>query len=178
MLLPRVAFYPSLLYNVVMERLSSRQWYNRIDENVILGALPTKGMTQQLANDEHVTGVLTMNEEYETRFFFNTLEEWQAAGIENKRVALPDMVAAPSDKQIDEGLAFISDHKQRGGCVYVHCKAGRTRSATIVAAYLMKEHSWSAEQAVSHMTTLRPHVWLRDKQWTALHNYETSCAKS
>ena len=47
-MLSRVAFYPTLLYNVAMEKLSARTWYNRIDETVILGALPFRSMTQEV----------------------------------------------------------------------------------------------------------------------------------
>lgn len=44
----RVTFYPSLFYNVLMEKVSSRNWYDRIDEVVILGALPFRKMTKQV----------------------------------------------------------------------------------------------------------------------------------
>ena len=44
----RVTFYPTLLYNVAMEKITTRRWYDRIDETVILGALPFRGMTQQV----------------------------------------------------------------------------------------------------------------------------------
>lgn len=44
----RVTFYPTLVYNVVMERISPRQWYNRIDDTVILGALPFPSMTKEV----------------------------------------------------------------------------------------------------------------------------------
>ena len=44
----RVTFYPSLLYNVLMEKVTSRRWYDRIDDNVILGALPFRAMTEQV----------------------------------------------------------------------------------------------------------------------------------
>lgn len=46
----RITFYPSLLYNVAMEKLSARRWFDRIDENVILGALPFRGMEEQVIN--------------------------------------------------------------------------------------------------------------------------------
>lgn len=45
----RVTFYPSLVYNVFMERVSARQWYNRIDENMILGALPFRFMAPEVS---------------------------------------------------------------------------------------------------------------------------------
>lgn len=44
-LMNKLAFYPTLFYNVVMTKLSSRRWYDRIDETVLLGALPFRGMT-------------------------------------------------------------------------------------------------------------------------------------
>lgn len=47
-MLARISFYPSLLYNVFMEKVSNRQWYDRIDETVILGALPFRSMTSQV----------------------------------------------------------------------------------------------------------------------------------
>lgn len=50
-MLARVSFYPTLLYNVLMEKASARNWYDRIDENVILGALPFRSQ----ANDVSMT---------------------------------------------------------------------------------------------------------------------------
>lgn len=44
----RVSFYPSLFYNVVMEKVSARRWYDRIDDHIILGALPFRSMAQQV----------------------------------------------------------------------------------------------------------------------------------
>lgn len=44
----RVTFYPTLFYNVAMEKVSSRRWYDRIDETVILGALPFRTMTKKV----------------------------------------------------------------------------------------------------------------------------------
>lgn len=44
----RLSFYPTLLYNVLMEKVTSRNWYDRIDETVILGALPFRSMTEQV----------------------------------------------------------------------------------------------------------------------------------
>ena len=46
---------------------------------------------------------------------------------------------APSHQQLCKGVAWILDKEQSGkGTVYVHCKAGRARSATLVAAYLIE----------------------------------------
>lgn len=45
----RVTFYPTLLYNVLMEKVTQRNWYDRIDENVILGALPFRNLSQKVS---------------------------------------------------------------------------------------------------------------------------------
>lgn len=45
----RVTFYPTLVYNVFMERVSARRWYDRIDDNMILGALPFRSMTDEVS---------------------------------------------------------------------------------------------------------------------------------
>lgn len=60
---------------------------------------------------------------------------------------------------------------QPSGSVYVHCKAGRTRSATLVGCYLMEENGWTPERAVEHMRERRPHILLHSKQWEALRIY-------
>lgn len=44
----RVTFYPTLFYNVFMEKVTSRRWYDRIDDNMILGALPFRNMTKEV----------------------------------------------------------------------------------------------------------------------------------
>ena len=36
----KIAFYPTLYYNLLLSKITSRTWYSRIDETVILGALP------------------------------------------------------------------------------------------------------------------------------------------
>ena len=48
----KFSFYPSLAYNVLLEKLSSRHWYTKIDETIILGALPFKWMTKDLVVKE------------------------------------------------------------------------------------------------------------------------------
>jgi atypical dual specificity phosphatase len=47
-MLSRLAFYPTLLYNVLLEQSGVRRWYDRIDETVILGALPFRSMTPEV----------------------------------------------------------------------------------------------------------------------------------
>ena len=52
----------------------------------------------------------------------------------------PDLNSVPSDQNIRSGVDFIMSMRNKSfpNNVYVHCKAGRSRSATIVACYLIR----------------------------------------
>ncbi|XP_073949947.1 protein tyrosine phosphatase, mitochondrial 1 [Choristoneura fumiferana] len=182
-MLARVSFYPTLLYNVVMEKVTSRRWYDRIDDTVILGALPFQGMTKQLKEEENIQGVVSMNETYELKIFSNDAEKWREHGVEFLQLATTDIFESPDQDKLYEGVRFINrflpvDSKIKAiaesggrsqGSVYVHCKAGRTRSATLVGCYLMMKNGWSPSEAVDYMRNRRPHILLHTKQWEALH---------
>nr|CAD7399007.1 unnamed protein product [Timema cristinae] len=183
-MIARVSFYPTLLYNVLMEKLTSRRWYDRIDETVILGALPFANTAQKLINKEKVRAVVSMNEDYELQVFSldgewyqspgslflepgtYCFQGWSKLGVQFLQLSTTDIFEAPDQEKLRRGVDFINTC---GGNVYVHCKAGRTRSATLVGCYLMKKHSWEPEKAVQLMKFRRPHILLRSKQWQALN---------
>eukprot|EP00035_Acanthoeca_spectabilis_P037757 m.47256 g.47256 ORF g.47256 m.47256 type:complete len:348 (+) comp8837_c0_seq1:307-1350(+) len=54
----------------------------------------------------------------------------------------------------DETFEFIETHRERGG-VLVHCRAGISRSPTIVMAYLMKKNGWSLDATYAHVRQSR-----------------------
>ncbi|KAL2088670.1 hypothetical protein ACEWY4_015569 [Coilia grayii] len=169
--LARILFYPTLAYNVIMEKITSRKWYNRVDQTVILGALPFRSMTEELVQKENVRGVITMNEEYETKYFCNSSEEWRAVGVEQLRLSTVDLTGVPSMENLQRGVEFALQHRQQGTSVYVHCKAGRSRSATLVAAYLIKLHCWNPEEACGMLASVRPHILVRSAQRELLRQY-------
>ncbi|KAL1740055.1 protein-tyrosine phosphatase-like protein, partial [Schizophyllum fasciatum] len=53
---------------------------------------------------------------------------------------------------------FIQDALNGGGKVLVHCVMGVSRSSTVLAAYLMRAHRWSAAEALSFIKKSRPRV--------------------
>ncbi|XP_060767186.1 phosphatidylglycerophosphatase and protein-tyrosine phosphatase 1 isoform X1 [Neoarius graeffei] len=199
-LLARILFYPTLAYNVVMEKISSRRWFDRVDQTVILGAFPFKSMTKELVQVENVRGVITMNEEYETKFFCNSaelhslgrlslfsgrraesamfahadffwLKEWKSDGVEQIRLSTVDLTGVPSLEHIHRGVDFVLKHRDQGTSVYIHCKAGRSRSATLAAAYLIRIHCWSPDKACNMLAAVRPHILIRSAQRDMLDKY-------
>uniref|UniRef100_A0A069DWV9 Phosphatidylglycerophosphatase and protein-tyrosine phosphatase 1 n=1 Tax=Panstrongylus megistus TaxID=65343 RepID=A0A069DWV9_9HEMI len=171
----RLSFYPTLLYNVLMEKVTSRNWYDRIDDTVILGALPFRSMTEQLITEENVRGVVSMNEDYELYMFSNTSAEWKSHNVEFLQLSTRDIFEAPCQNKLIQGVQFIQKFSDSNSSVYVHCKAGRTRSATLVGCYLMSKYGWTPEEAVDFMRKKRAHILLHTIQWEALKTYHANC---
>ncbi|KAL1514054.1 hypothetical protein ABEB36_003379 [Hypothenemus hampei] len=175
----RVTFYPTLVYNIIMEKLTPRQWYNRIDDTVILGALPFPSVATELIEKENVKAVVSMNEDYEL-FLANDAQAWKKLGVDFLQLSTTDIFATPSQSKLTEGVKFINRFVNPNSIVngisttsvYIHCKAGRTRSATLVGCYLIQRYNWTPEQAVNLMKEKRPHILMHKKQWEALEIFK------
>ncbi|XP_033117310.1 phosphatidylglycerophosphatase and protein-tyrosine phosphatase 1-like isoform X4 [Anneissia japonica] len=166
----KAVFYPTLFYNVLMSKVSSRRWFDRITENVILGALPFRSDAQKLVKTEGVKGVITMNEAYELHYA-PTADEWKMLGVSQMHLPTVDFTEAPSMEFLESGVGFIEEHAERDESVYVHCKAGRTRSATLVCCYLMKINLWTPQDAQNFVIAKRPHIVLKEHHFRAMYRY-------
>lgn len=155
----RIAFYPSLIYGWLVHG-KQRRWYDHIDSGLILGGLPLHGVAKQLLMVEKVKAVLSINEDYENRFITPTENEWREMGISRMQIPTVDYNNAPSVDQIVVAVNFIIEHRKLMHAVYVHCKAGRSRSATVVICYLMKTKSLTMDAAVKLVKSRRPHIIL------------------
>ncbi|XP_023418803.2 phosphatidylglycerophosphatase and protein-tyrosine phosphatase 1 isoform X3 [Cavia porcellus] len=145
--LARALFYPTLLYTVLRGMLNGpghRAWYHRIDGTVLLGALPLRSLTRK---------------------------EWKNVGVEQLRLSTVDMLGIPTLANLQKGVQFALKYRSLGQCVYVHCKAGRSRSATMVAAYLIQVHNWSPEEAIKVITSIRSHIHITNGQLEVLREF-------
>ena len=62
----RALFYPTLLYNVVSNKIQAEfRWWDKVDEFILLGAVPFPIDVPRL-KELGVRGVVTLNESYET----------------------------------------------------------------------------------------------------------------
>jgi hypothetical protein len=57
-----------------------------------------------------------------------------------------------------EQVVFIESQRAAGRGVYVHCLNGVSRSAMVMAAYLMRREAWSRDQALKLLQAKRPGV--------------------
>ncbi|XP_062231930.1 phosphatidylglycerophosphate phosphatase PTPMT2-like [Phragmites australis] len=166
----RVLFYPTLLYNVLRNRFEAEfRWWDRVDKYVLLGAVPFSSDVPRL-KQLGVKGVVTLNEPYETLV---STSLYQAHGINHLEIPTRDYLFAPSLEHICQAVDFIHRNEMQGGSTYVHCKAGRGRSTTIVLCFLIKYRNMTPEAALDHARSVRPRVLLAPSQWQAVKLFST-----
>ncbi|OBS65419.1 hypothetical protein A6R68_06011 [Neotoma lepida] len=101
--------------------------------------------------------------------------EWKKAGVEQLRLSTVDMTGVPTLANLHSGVQFALKYQSLGQCVYVHCKAGRSRSATMVAAYLIQVHNWSPEEAIEAIAKIRSYISIRPNQLQVLKEFHKEC---
>jgi len=148
----RLIFYPTLIWNLFRVRvLGVWQWWSRVDDHLILGALPFRYLVKEL-HGQGVRAVVNTCEEYA-----GPLREYEQYGIQQLRVPTVDFTI-PAPDSVDQAVHFMSDYIDRGETVYVHCKAGRGRSATVVLCWLIHTKGLTPDQAQAYLQAKRPQV--------------------
>ncbi|CAO3657932.1 unnamed protein product [Rhizopus stolonifer] len=151
-------FVVSLYYNKLAVNmfgfLTSWHWYNRIDENLILGALPTPSQIKSLHRQEKVVAVINLCQEFPG--YENVYKELK---IEQIRLETPDF-CIPTIETIQYGVQKMMgiEQKIKGASIYLHCKAGRGRSAAIAMCYLLTRYQLNPAQAQAILLSKRPQV--------------------
>lgn len=177
--LPRDLLYEIAIADlIVRERLcASQNWWHKITPNLYLGAIPlaNKGHDKELKK-MGVKSVFTILEDYEvkTETFFSkpvSENEWKKQGIRHKRLICRDMTAIPLG-ELQKAVQWVRHQVIFDKSVYVHCKAGRGRSAMVVIAYLIKYHQMSLKQAYAYALSQRSVIIFRPSQWNRLKEYE------
>ncbi|KAF5788750.1 putative phosphoric monoester hydrolase [Helianthus annuus] len=165
----RILFYPTLLYNVCRNKIQAEfRWWDEIDQFLLLGAVPFPKDVPRL-KQLGVGGVITLNESYETLV---PTSLYRAHGIDHLVIPTRDYLFAPSYVDIDRAVNFI--HRNATSCrtTYVHCKAGRGRSTTIVLCYLVEYKHMTPASALEYVRSKRPRVLLAPSQWKAVQEYK------
>ncbi|XP_020226386.1 putative dual specificity protein phosphatase DSP8 [Cajanus cajan] len=164
----RALFYPTLFYNVVRNKIQAEfRWWDKVDEFILLGAVPFPIDVPRL-KELGVRGVITLNEPYET-LVPTTL--YYAHGIDHLVLPTRDYCFAPSLHDISRAVDFIHENALSGRTTYVHCKAGRGRSTTIVICYLVHHKLMTPNAAYDYVKSIRPRVLLASSQLQAVQDY-------
>lgn len=127
----RIFFFPTLPITILM-RIG--KYWTAVDDTLILGCAPIGclGHPSQL-HKLGVRGIINMCYEYDgPKGFYSEL------GMKQLHLPTVDHFE-PTSSQITEAVRFIQDYKNRGEKVYVHCKGGHGRSASIAMCWMMNE---------------------------------------
>ncbi|GAB2269900.1 hypothetical protein Dimus_004819 [Dionaea muscipula] len=95
-----------------------------------------------------------------------------------KIIDVKDMADTDLAKHFSECFDFIDEANRMGCGVLVHCFAGKSRSVTVVVAYLMKRHGMSLNQAMNHVRARRPKATPNVGFYKQLINFEKSLQAS
>ena len=128
-----------------------------------------------------VRAVVTLNQAWEPQAPGGVGAACERVGLAHLHLPTPDY-SAPSQRDVRRAVAFIKAQIDGGG-VYVHCNAGRGRSAVCVLAYLMATDGLSAREAYEAVAAQRRITNLPSRllgfprpQWRALRRYEAALA--
>ncbi len=151
-LMARLVFLPTLAWNYLLGRvIGVREWWNEVDEDVIIGAYPFSWDVEAI-KEEGVGAVVNTCEEYA-----GPVAKYQALDIHQFHMPTVDFTS-PSLADCTAAVEFMQQQIADGRRIYVHCKAGRGRSATVVMCWLIATHDMTPEDAQTYLLTKRPHA--------------------
>jgi atypical dual specificity phosphatase len=180
----------SLLYEVAITDLIIRswltkkipwlnqEWWHEIVPGLVLGGIPLENYNHlQMLKEKGIDAVYAILEDFEANSLTfcsaPVLEKhWKDQGINYYRLSCEDMKAM-SLKDLMKAVEWIHQQILMGKKVYVHCKAGRGRSAMVVAAYMMRYGAMSLKDAIQSLLAKRSVVTFRPCQFSRLEEFES-----
>ncbi|HEX6384582.1 MAG TPA: dual specificity protein phosphatase family protein [Anaerolineae bacterium] len=164
-------FYP--LIRFVYERIRRQRWFDEITPQLWLGGAPTYRRDYQFLLDAGINAVVNIRAERHDDF-----ELYRSHGISYLQLKVWDILVPPIEI-LNEGVAFIHKQVQAGNIILIHCAKGRGRSATLLAAYLLRHGGFDTFEEVNEfLRSKRPLVKLETRhrqrllEWLAQYEYQ------
>lgn len=173
-------------FNVLRRGISSDSndwWYSQIDSVMWLGELPVVERNDHLALKAlNVTHIIALVEDFERQpgLFYTPVSDALFASlnitVSQYRVADHAPLEPPAVLQhmVSDLLHIVSWRQPQQQRVYVHCRSGIGRSASLIQAYLMYAYGMRVNEALQYMQTHRPRASPNKYQSAALEAYEAS----
>jgi atypical dual specificity phosphatase len=140
--------YP--LIRFIYEEVMGHVWFSRITPELWMGGAPTYRRDYEAILALNIRAVVNIRAERadETSFYDQN-------DITHVRYMVPDIMV-PDEVTISDAVEWIKAQLSDGRVVLVHCAKGRGRSATLLAAYLMREKGLTFEEADQLLSEKRP----------------------
>jgi len=136
--------------------------------DVFLGSIGA-AHNREVLNRLNITHVLTVAGGFEPKFPSEfTYECVDVKDVPEERLCV----------HFDRCLKFIAKCLLDGGRVLVHCFAGKSRSATICAAYVMATEGWTLDEALKAIGDARPAAAPNHGFMTQLASFERELVKA
>ncbi|MCC7367736.1 MAG: ADP-ribosylglycohydrolase family protein [Chloroflexi bacterium] len=156
--------------------------FDEIAPNVYAGRAPLFQREVWQLRAAGITHILDLREErewatagYRGR---SAIAEIDALGLTRLHVPVTD-VTAPMPHHLDDAVAFIEAALHVGGTVYLHCRAGMQRTASVAGAWYARQQRCSVMDAMRQLRQRRPAFEpLPDQmqaaqRWVSAHPYRS-----
>jgi protein tyrosine phosphatase (PTP) superfamily phosphohydrolase (DUF442 family) len=155
--------YPAIRFTY--ERGMGHEWFSQVTPQLWLGGAPTYGRDFDEILALGITGVVDMRAEREA-----DAEFFAEHDIAHRQYFVPD-VTVPDEEILTDAVDAITTWVGEGRTVLIHCAKGRGRSATVLAAYLMKTEGMSFDEVSEFLTQKRALVKLQDRHRAVLESW-------
>ena len=165
----RLTFLTKLLYAPLLAgqwlswkyyRQKSPPW-NELTPHVWIGAVLDEDEAHR-AVESGVTAVLDLTVEFSEPAAFRSVRYHHLPVLD---------LTAPAPAQLAEAADFI-ERESASGIVYIHCKAGYSRTAAAAAAWLLtSRRAANADEAFQQLAATRPHIVIRPEIRAAIEQF-------
>jgi atypical dual specificity phosphatase len=152
-------------HGMVTDRPTNFSWV--IDGKLAGCGLPVTEDEFGWVIDQGIKSIVTVREVALPSEWFNGGD----GGIDYLHLAVEDF-GAPNLEELVQAVDFIDQQIRSGRPVMVHCAAGKGRTGAVLAAYLIKKQSLTADQAIEKLRGTRPGSVQSISQETAVSMYE------